>query len=194
MKMRSLLGVLSSPLTIHMVWSPFVLMETPADAQCTMCPNGEDPDPLFGAKRLGITAPIAVPDCNAMSSIMVIVPEDNDLCPWLRYTSTYCGCPRAQDACQLCPASRPVMKNKDTNLDFLLDSLPLNNDQVLEGVSGGTLTCELLDSAISTFTRGDPTCLLDESLQTICGCTEEDTVDNVDAWESCSSAAAPRRW
>lgn len=196
--MKSLVAVLSSPFLIVLVWSDFLLRSSANAQQCTMCLNGEEVDPLFGEKPLGLTVPIAIPHCDALLSILGIVPEDDELCVSLRYVGTYCGCPRALNSCQLCPASRPVMKNKDANLEFLLDSasLPAYVFAVVSGwtTNGGSLTCDLLDSAMSTFTKDDPVCVVEENLQamlqTLCGCTEEDTaVDNDDQQQSCSFCA-----
>ena len=122
---------------------------------CSLCPTG---DPIsLPNKKINISGFEYVDDCQTLSSIVNLFPQESTECNLIQSISSLCGCPKQEDACYLCPDGSTAMYGW-REMDFLSDL-------------GIRPTCELLEAGLYSYSNTESFCQLSQKVfGDYCGC------------------------
>jgi hypothetical protein len=130
-----------------------------------VCLNGDDSLYVNQTKTFSVQG-LPVQNCGQLLQTAPLFQQGASLCNSIQAVGTYCGCPRAANACTLC-------ENGTAPSHPLLELSSLNaSDYIFGAPAGVKLNCETLDSVLNyQATEGDAICLNQQNnFGNACGC------------------------
>lgn len=127
-----------------------------ASDPCMFCTRGAITKP---EKAINISGYDMVDKCATVDPLVpLVLTSDAPECQLLQSISSYCGCPRLEDSCTLCPDGSPP-------------SYPQREIKFLKGLFQGIVpTCEILEAFIASYSNGDILCRTMHLMSNYCGC------------------------
>ncbi len=132
---------------------------------CAVCLNGDDSLYVNQTKTFSVEG-LPFQTCGQLLQTAPLLQQGASLCNSIQAVGTYCGCPRAANACTLC-------ENGTAPSHPLLELSSLNaSDYIFGAPAGVKLNCETLDSVLNyQATEGDAICSNQQSeFGNTCGC------------------------
>jgi hypothetical protein len=90
--------------------------------------------------------------------VPLVLTSDDTECQLLQSISTYCGCPRAENSCTMCPDGSPPL-------------YPQREIPFLKGIIQGVVpTCEIVEAFIASYSNDEVVCRTIHLMSNYCGC------------------------
>lgn len=157
---------------------PFMLISVLAVHSAPCPPGCKDGSPLPLPDKMINVPPLPLFSCSAVETLAPVlkIDESSEQCQFVKNTTTFCGCPKRKDACDLCPDGTSA-PNPNTTLPVKI-------------YGNAEISCEIFEAYLHSFSKEDDHCLESRrSAAATCGCLT--TTDELEQDSSPSDFAGP---